>query len=641
MLLAAILAAGHLLSAQSPARPQTTEPRFGLMLGRVVDAVSGGPVPGAVVQLVRNDGKDQFKLGAVTGADGQFMFAGLQAGSFVLMARKPGYAPASIGQTRPSEHMGAGFIELKPNERRGDVTVRMWKYTAITGRVVNEAGEPLIGVQVSAYRRVFKAGRPSLDAHEARGVTDDRGIYRISRLVPGDYVVGMIQNQRAVPASVIDEIKRAERAGDKAEAERMTGDLRRFGTWIDPPGSAGSMRIGTSYVEVDAPAPSIRADGIYIYSSLFYPGTPALSAARVLSVGSDELPGIDLTVRPTRAVSVSGTLMDGDKPAASFPLRLVPEESQALSGDWAGPQITSMTDARGRYTFPVVPRGAYKVVAFRAQPAWFEATAIMFGDEGGGAVFATFEAPPAADTPVVPTRFAAANITVGERPIEAPSLSLAAGVKISGRVTFAGATPSPPPAALKNLVVVFENADGRTKGMDFETTGKVDERGNFESVELPPGRYLLRTHPIGGWSIASAMVNGRDASVTAFDLGGTPLGGVEIRFTDQPAVVSGSVMKEARTADGALRIVVLFPVDRAGWVDYGDTPRRLVEKPPDESGAFEIEAIPPGEYFIAAIASDGLRDWREPATLERLSRQANRIRVAAGDRQSVTLSVIR
>jgi hypothetical protein len=137
------------------------------------------------------------------------------------------------------------------------------------------------------------------------------------------------------------------------------------------------------------------------------------------------------------------------------------------------------------------------------------------------------------------------------------------------------------------------------------------------------------------------MVNGRDASVTAFDLGSTPLGGVEIRFTDQPAVVSGSVMKEARAADGALRIVVLFPVDRAGWVDYGDTPRRLVEKPPDESGAFEIEAIPPGDYFIAAIASDGLRDWREPATLERLSRQANRIRVAASDRQSVSLSVIR
>ena len=640
MLLAAILAAGHVVSAQSSAQPQKPGPRTGLILGRVVDAVSGAPVSGAVVQLVRTDRDDQFRLGAVTGPDGQFMFAALQSGGFMLMARKPGHAPASIGQTRPSEHMERSFIELKPNERRGDVTVRMWKYTAITGRVVNEAGEPLIGVQVSAYRRVFKAGRPGLDAHEARGVTDDRGIYRISRLVPGDYVVGMIQNQRAVPASVIDEIKRAERAGDKAEAERMNGDLRRFGTWIDPPGSAGSMRIGTSYVEVDAPAPSIRADGIYIYSSLFYPGTPAMSAARVLSVGSDELPGIDLTVRSTRAVSVSGTVMDGEQPAASFPVRLVPEESQALSGDWAGPQFTSMTDARGRYTFPVVPPGAYKLVAFRAQPAWVEATAIMFGDEGGGAVFATVEAPPSAAAPV-PTRFAATNITVGERPVDAPALSLAAGVKVSGRVTFAGASPQPPPAVLKNLVVVFESADARTKGMDFETTGKVDERGNFESVELPPGRYLLRTHPIGGWSIASAMVNARDASVTAFDLGSTPLGGVEIRFTDQPAVVSGSVMKEARAADGALRIVVLFPVDRAGWVDYGDTPRRLVEKPPDESGAFEIEAVPPGDYFIAAIGSDGLRDWREPATLERLSRQANRIRVAAGDRQSVSLTVIR
>jgi hypothetical protein len=640
MLLAALLAAGHVVSAQNPPQ-QAAGPRTGLILGRVVDAVSGTPVPGAVVQLLRNERDEQLKIGAVSGADGQFVFAALPSGGFMLMARKPGYAPASTGQTRPSQHVEPAWIELKPAERRGDVTLRMWKHTAITGRVVNEAGEPLTGVQVSAYRRIFKAGRPGLDAHDARGVTDDRGIYRISRLVPGDYVVGVIRNQRAVPASVIDEIKRVEQTGDKAEAERMNGELRRFATWIDPAGSADSMRIGTSYVDIDVPAPSIRADGVYIYSSLYYPGTPALSAARVLSLGSDELPGIDLTLRATRSVPVSGVLMEGDKPAANFPVRLVPEGTQALSGDWAGPQITTMTDARGRYTFPLVPAGAYRVSAFRAQPAWFEATAIMFGEEGGGAVLSTFEAPPAAEAPVLPTRFASVDITVGDRPVDAPMLSLAAGVKVTGRVTFAGATKPPPPDRLKSLVVVFESADGRTSGMDFETTGKVDERGNFESVELPPGRYLLRTHPLPGWTIASAMVNGRDASVTPFELGSTALGGVDIRFTDQPSVVGGSVMNDAGADDRGLRVVVLFPADRAGWVDYGDTPRRLAEQTPDGSGAFEIRGIPPGDYFIAAIFSDGLRDWRDPATLERLSRQANRIRVAAGDRQSVSLKVIR
>ena len=36
------------------------------------------------------------------------------------------------------------------------------------------------------------------------GSTDDRGVFRISRLLPGDYIVGILQSERSVPVGIVD-----------------------------------------------------------------------------------------------------------------------------------------------------------------------------------------------------------------------------------------------------------------------------------------------------------------------------------------------------------------------------------------------------------------------------------------------------
>ena len=223
--------------------------------------------------------------------------------------------------------------------------------------------------------------------------------------------------------------------------------------------------------------------------------------------------------------------------------------------------------------------------------------------------------------------------------MEVPAIHLSEGVKVSGRLTFSGAAKPPSPERLDKVYVVFEQADGHARGMDYETVGEVDRDGRFESVALPPGKYLLRTHDIEGWTLASALVGGRDASVTPMDVGETPVSGVEIRFTDRPAAISGSVVSDARSADAPGRLVVLFPADRAGWVDFGLTPRRLLERVPDQAGSFEFSGVPAGEYLLAAVVSDGLRDWREPESLERLSRQATSVKLGEGDRRTISISV--
>jgi hypothetical protein len=87
----------------------------------------------------------------LTGPGGFFVLTAMPAGHFTLTAEFPGYLPGVFGRRRID---GPGIrLELGDRERRGDVVIRMWKDAAIAGRVLDEAGEPLVGLTVQAMRR--------------------------------------------------------------------------------------------------------------------------------------------------------------------------------------------------------------------------------------------------------------------------------------------------------------------------------------------------------------------------------------------------------------------------------------------------------------------------------------------------------
>jgi hypothetical protein len=84
----------------------------------------------------------------------------------------------------------------------------VWKYAVIGGTVVDEAGEPVVGVGVRALPRNVVGGRErfgNLDVTPApTAVTDDRGMFRLSQLLPGTYVVGIPSTQTTLPIGVLD-----------------------------------------------------------------------------------------------------------------------------------------------------------------------------------------------------------------------------------------------------------------------------------------------------------------------------------------------------------------------------------------------------------------------------------------------------
>src|SRR5262249_41939808 len=160
-----------------------SQPLTGAISGRVVTE-DGQPVPRATV-LITASGKPDRRVSINTDEEGNFRAEGLDAAAYVVSASGPGYGVRSRSEVGARR---AGFNYI------GEVvTVTMFIGGVITGRVVNAAGEPVVGVPVIAERVRDEDGRP-LPAPEkvapsSQRKTDDRGIYRWYGLAPGSYVV--------------------------------------------------------------------------------------------------------------------------------------------------------------------------------------------------------------------------------------------------------------------------------------------------------------------------------------------------------------------------------------------------------------------------------------------------------------------
>jgi len=126
-----------------------------------------------------------------TDNEGRFELAGLDAGRYTLAVRKAGFVPSTYGARHAGEPPIA--IELEPGGR-AEVTVRLARSAGISGRILDQYGEPMEGVLVGAERLIRSDGR--LTTRSAGSTTtDDRGEYRIGALAASRYVVNAYVNR--------------------------------------------------------------------------------------------------------------------------------------------------------------------------------------------------------------------------------------------------------------------------------------------------------------------------------------------------------------------------------------------------------------------------------------------------------------
>jgi uncharacterized protein (DUF2141 family) len=246
---------------------------------------------------------------AITDDRGAFVFTNLPPDEYTLSASRVGYLDVVWGQRNPGSGRPGTPISLAQGQRLAPITLQMPRGGVITGVVVDDNGEPAIGVPVRAYRWTLRRGEPAL-VSASFDQTDDRGIYRIPFLPAGNYIVA------ASPRTELDAIRLAE--------------------------------------ALSAPSP-------VSYAPVFHPGTPLASEAALVSIGiGEERASVDIQLQRLTNGRISGTVISpsgAPQPGAKVTLSDVP---QGLPQQGAR---SVQTGSRGQFAFDDVPPGPHALTA--------------------------------------------------------------------------------------------------------------------------------------------------------------------------------------------------------------------------------------------------------------------------------------
>ena len=295
------------------ARPTVTG--TAIIRGRVLAADTGRPLRRARISVSGPELGGEPRQTS-TNLEGRYELKDLPAGRFTVTVTRAGYLQLRYGQRRPLEQ--AKPLQVLDKQLLDNIDFSLPRMSVITGRVIDEANEPVAGAQVMAMRSTFFEGRRRLVpvGGGPGGMTDDAGQFRMLNLPPGTYYLR---------ASMRD-------------------------TW------------------------TVTENGVeqtFGYAPTYFPSTTNVSEARRVTVGvGQEIGNSDIALIPGRAVTISGTAFDSHgRPLAG--------SSISLNQETRGPGMmmmmglgTSPVAADGSFIVRNVPPGEYKLAAgpFAARP---------------------------------------------------------------------------------------------------------------------------------------------------------------------------------------------------------------------------------------------------------------------------------
>lgn len=260
-----------------------------------------------------------------TGPDGRFQLEGIPEGQIMIAAQKPGYFDCATANCGP--YPSPARLTITVQAGTNDVLLKLIPESKIEGRIVDEEGEPVSGIQLEVLGEHISAGLKELRP-DGGAVTNENGYYRVEKLFPGTYKIETLPR----PA---------------------------FPT--DPPSAS------------EPPA--------QLYPQHFYPDTPDRSSAQPLDLKAGQVARADFILRPRRAFQIAGSISPAvpgisvnvedtegeqvnapvqfDPKSGKFSLSLVP------AGTWTIRCVYQASEGHGLYATETVTVGSSDVKGLR------------------------------------------------------------------------------------------------------------------------------------------------------------------------------------------------------------------------------------------------------------------------------------
>jgi hypothetical protein len=284
-----------------------------------VTTTDGAGIPNASV-VFREDDTDRAQYGTLTAGDGRFTLRDVPNGRYRLVVQKDGYLQWT-GQTKPRWPGPNVVLDFNDDTQDREFHIQLTRASAISGRVLDENGGPVIGAQVRIYKASNFYGVRRFVPVAAPGAylqTNDLGEYRAYALAPGKYFVSASYSRRIV------------------------GPLKQ--------------------VRVDEFTPADQ------YLPTFFPGVIDPGAATPIEIAPEsDARGVDFTMKRDAVARIRGHLTGcglRSTTDASITLRLrvdgISEPLLQIQGH--------ILNATGDFEINSVPRGSYDVQAYVNSP---------------------------------------------------------------------------------------------------------------------------------------------------------------------------------------------------------------------------------------------------------------------------------
>jgi hypothetical protein len=553
--------------------------------GRVITTDAGAPIRRAQVRIM---GPEIMAKTAMTDAEGRFEFRDLPGGRFTLSASKSGYVTIQFGQTRPFE--SGRPIELTDKQVLENADIAMPRGSVLAGRIVDEFGEPLPDVSVSAMRQTWSNGRRRLTPAPGRvAQTNDLGQFRIYGLPPGDYYVSATL-----------------RGGMEMMAMDMAMSVR--GVAADAGPSASSPSSG--------------------YAPTYFPGTFNVSEAQriTLNVGQ-EISNADFALTPVRLAKITGIVMSSDgKPLSGAMVTVAPNSrTEAIFGM----HNSGRTNADGAFTIPNVAPGDYQLQANAMQ--------VITSSEGGNTMVFQMRTTAAGAGGSEP-EFGSVPLVVAGEDVTNIVLTTTRGATATGKITFDGGAKPPNVTGIR---VTSQPIDSPAMTISFggggAGAGSVKPDGTFELKGLAGPRLIRVAGLPPGWALKSVRMNGADITDNGADFrAGDSVPGIDITLTSQATSITGSVVGPDGTPMKDYTLVI-FADDADLW--KMPMSRWVTGTRPDQDGRFKVQNMPPGSYHAVAVEYIPSGEWGDPELLERLKGKGRRFTLEEGSTETLELKL--
>jgi hypothetical protein len=169
----AVIVAG-ILTAQEPPPPS-------LSVAGIVISTSGDPIRRATI-LLRAQDEAGISYTVDSDANGRFIIQDVQPGSYAVSADRQGFMLETDGAPGAPQRA----LKVEAGQSKNDLKIKLVPLGVITGRVLDDDGDPVRGAQVQAMAYTYRASKRQLSSVD-QTTANDKGEFRLFGLRPGTF----------------------------------------------------------------------------------------------------------------------------------------------------------------------------------------------------------------------------------------------------------------------------------------------------------------------------------------------------------------------------------------------------------------------------------------------------------------------